>query len=416
MSKLQAKGQDLKQQAMHLNLLSRHRDALQKITLAIETNPAVAEYHVLRCVQLVFCYLHWMGFTFKSLGPILQLMLNPPIYIIWSTDHTKEIHVVNYTGCQRPILLWLGKGWWKLTICWRAKDAGDLFYAEQQGASYSILHYCIVSFLKKKIKIHTLYFFSIPDPLDFFDFFPNSKMYTLALFVKFSEVPWTGGLEISMQPLMTICWLWIRRTMTRTAKFTSSHRDNFCLHTMISQLSASPRSSTRRRSSCSTRPSRGRREKRGFTSTGEVSEKKVTQLYYREKGLYINRGGGWWEVRKSRGWITDCFHNIIYHIITIIKLMWEGQHQHCLLSVYMPLLFLIQDIREMVCVWFQFSLTCYIPSVHCCIPGHICGVYIKTFVCVFQIVSSAKVIFNLHLLITIRPWSSTLEMRTSAPV
>ena len=48
MVKLEVKSQDMKQQAMHLNLLNRHRDALQKITLAIETNPAVAEHHVLR--------------------------------------------------------------------------------------------------------------------------------------------------------------------------------------------------------------------------------------------------------------------------------------------------------------------------------------------------------------------------------
>lgn len=48
MAKLEAKSIELKNQAMHLNLMGRHRDALQKITLAIEMNPSVAEYHVTR--------------------------------------------------------------------------------------------------------------------------------------------------------------------------------------------------------------------------------------------------------------------------------------------------------------------------------------------------------------------------------
>ena len=39
---------DLKDEAMKLNLLGRYRDALQKISLAIETNPSQAEFHILR--------------------------------------------------------------------------------------------------------------------------------------------------------------------------------------------------------------------------------------------------------------------------------------------------------------------------------------------------------------------------------
>jgi hypothetical protein len=39
---------ELKDKAMKLNLLGQYRDALQKISLAIETNPSQAEYHILR--------------------------------------------------------------------------------------------------------------------------------------------------------------------------------------------------------------------------------------------------------------------------------------------------------------------------------------------------------------------------------
>ena len=37
-----------KLQAMQLNIAGKHREALQKISIAIETNPSVADFHVLR--------------------------------------------------------------------------------------------------------------------------------------------------------------------------------------------------------------------------------------------------------------------------------------------------------------------------------------------------------------------------------
>ena len=48
MANLEVKAEELKQQATQLNLVNRHRDALQKISIAIETNPSVPEYHILR--------------------------------------------------------------------------------------------------------------------------------------------------------------------------------------------------------------------------------------------------------------------------------------------------------------------------------------------------------------------------------
>lgn len=51
---LEGRAQELKQQATQLNLLGRHRDALQKISIAIETNPSVADFHVLRYLDWYF--------------------------------------------------------------------------------------------------------------------------------------------------------------------------------------------------------------------------------------------------------------------------------------------------------------------------------------------------------------------------
>lgn len=48
MNSLESQSLDLRNEAMKLNLLGRYRDALQKISLAIETNPSLAEFHVLR--------------------------------------------------------------------------------------------------------------------------------------------------------------------------------------------------------------------------------------------------------------------------------------------------------------------------------------------------------------------------------
>ena len=48
MERMEKRAQDSKYTAMQLNLMGKHREALQKISIAIETNPAVADFHVLR--------------------------------------------------------------------------------------------------------------------------------------------------------------------------------------------------------------------------------------------------------------------------------------------------------------------------------------------------------------------------------
>ena len=48
MSALEQRAAESKMQAMQLNIAGKYREALQKISIAIETNPSVAEYHVLR--------------------------------------------------------------------------------------------------------------------------------------------------------------------------------------------------------------------------------------------------------------------------------------------------------------------------------------------------------------------------------
>lgn len=48
MARLETVARDNRRQAMQLNLMSKHREALQKISIAIETDPAVADFHVLR--------------------------------------------------------------------------------------------------------------------------------------------------------------------------------------------------------------------------------------------------------------------------------------------------------------------------------------------------------------------------------
>ena len=40
-------------QAVHNSLVGRKKDALKKITSAIETDPAVAEYHILRLASSI---------------------------------------------------------------------------------------------------------------------------------------------------------------------------------------------------------------------------------------------------------------------------------------------------------------------------------------------------------------------------
>ena len=48
MERLKVKAKEMKQQAVQLNLVHRHRDALQKISMAIETDPSQPDYHITR--------------------------------------------------------------------------------------------------------------------------------------------------------------------------------------------------------------------------------------------------------------------------------------------------------------------------------------------------------------------------------
>lgn len=47
-AQMQQRAEELKKEAVQLTLMKRRREALQKISLAIETNPSVADYHILR--------------------------------------------------------------------------------------------------------------------------------------------------------------------------------------------------------------------------------------------------------------------------------------------------------------------------------------------------------------------------------
>lgn len=48
MVKMEKRAQDNKREAMQLNLMGKHREALQKISIAIDTDPIIADFHVLR--------------------------------------------------------------------------------------------------------------------------------------------------------------------------------------------------------------------------------------------------------------------------------------------------------------------------------------------------------------------------------
>lgn len=90
MDKLESVAQDNKRQAMHLNLLSKHRDALQKISIAIETDPAVADFHVLR------------GALHRKLGDF-NAAIDDFLLALDKCDHDEESSV--YVESQRQLLL-----------------------------------------------------------------------------------------------------------------------------------------------------------------------------------------------------------------------------------------------------------------------------------------------------------------------
>ncbi|XP_070531756.1 uncharacterized protein [Ptychodera flava] len=90
MGKLEDKANEYKAQAVRMNLAGKCKEALQKISMAIETNPTVAEYHVLRGA------LHRRLQDFNSAIDDYLLALD-------KTDHDEE-HPT-YQDSQRQLLL-----------------------------------------------------------------------------------------------------------------------------------------------------------------------------------------------------------------------------------------------------------------------------------------------------------------------
>lgn len=90
MIKLEKRALENKHHAMQLNLLGKHREALQKISVAIETDPAVADFHVLRGT------LHRRLADFNAAIDDFLLALD-------KCDHNEESPV--YIESQRQLLL-----------------------------------------------------------------------------------------------------------------------------------------------------------------------------------------------------------------------------------------------------------------------------------------------------------------------
>ncbi|CAL1536379.1 unnamed protein product [Lymnaea stagnalis] len=79
-----------KLQAMHLNIAGKHREALQKMTIAIETNPSVADYHVLR------------GALYRKLNDF-NAAIDDFLLALDKCDHNEKDPV--YKKSQRQLLL-----------------------------------------------------------------------------------------------------------------------------------------------------------------------------------------------------------------------------------------------------------------------------------------------------------------------
>ena len=77
MDALTSHADELQQQASQIQLLGRYRDALQKISLAIETNPSVADYHVLS------------GSLHRRLGDF-NAAIDDYLLALDKTDHNEE--------------------------------------------------------------------------------------------------------------------------------------------------------------------------------------------------------------------------------------------------------------------------------------------------------------------------------------
>ena len=83
MERMEKRAQDSKYTAMQLNLMGKHREALQKISIAIETNPAVADFHVLR-YETLYLLIMWCLLSFRLVKQRLEFRsdytpLPPPL-------------------------------------------------------------------------------------------------------------------------------------------------------------------------------------------------------------------------------------------------------------------------------------------------------------------------------------------------
>ncbi|XP_074655827.1 uncharacterized protein LOC141909320 [Tubulanus polymorphus] len=90
LKKMQDKAKESKQQAISLNLIGKHQEALQKITTAIETDPSCPEYHVFRGA------LYRRTSDFNSAIDDYLLALD-------KTDHNEDSPI--YMDAQRQLLL-----------------------------------------------------------------------------------------------------------------------------------------------------------------------------------------------------------------------------------------------------------------------------------------------------------------------
>ena len=90
MEELKHKAEDFKQQSTNMSLTGRFRDAMQKISIAIETNPSVAEYHNIR------------GAAHRKLGDF-NAAIDDFLLALDKTDHNEEDAV--YVDAQKQLLL-----------------------------------------------------------------------------------------------------------------------------------------------------------------------------------------------------------------------------------------------------------------------------------------------------------------------
>ncbi|XP_056011713.1 tetratricopeptide repeat protein 16-like isoform X2 [Ostrea edulis] len=90
MTKMETRAQDNKREAMQLNLMGKHREALHKISIAIDTDPIVADFHVLR------------GSLHRRLGDY-NAAIDDFLLALDKCEHNEESPV--YIDSQRQLLL-----------------------------------------------------------------------------------------------------------------------------------------------------------------------------------------------------------------------------------------------------------------------------------------------------------------------